>query len=438
EIKNIFYQIGQSSSGFESAFGSKESDNIGEISFLLVKKAQRERSVNEIADDLRKKISKYPGITKLTINTAGGGEQMFGGGKPISVEIIGNDLKLTKQIAEKVHAIMKITEGIVEPQISLQEEKLELIIDIDREKASALGLNVGMVANTLRNYISGATPTDFRARKDAYNLRLRLNESDRSSLEAVENFEVQNIKGDRIPLKSIAAIKRAFSPIQIDRKDQERIVKVECGISGKSLGEVVSTLQGEIEKIPLPPGVAIEFGGSYEQQQEAFSDLILLLLLSIVLVYIVMSAQFESFRDPFIIMFSVPFAFSGVLIGLAVFGETLNVISFIGLVMLVGIVVNNAIVLVDYINILREREYTLVEAILAGGRSRLRPVLMTALTTMFGLLPLALSTGEGAETWRPLGASVFGGLTFATLITLVIVPVMYSIFEKTIKTKARK
>jgi HAE1 family hydrophobic/amphiphilic exporter-1 len=295
-----------------------------------------------------------------------------------------------------------------------------------------------MVANTLRNYISGATPTDFRVRKDAYNLRLRLSESNRSSLEDVENFEVQNITGNRIPLKSFAAINRAFSSIQIDRKDQERIVKVESGISGKSLGEVVNTLQGEIEKIPLPPGVAIEFGGSYEQQQEAFSDLLLLLLLSIVLVYIVMSAQFESFRDPFIIMFSIPFAFSGVLIGLVVFGETLNVISFIGLVMLVGIVVNNAIVLVDYINILRERDYSLINAILAGGRSRLRPVLMTALTTMFGLLPLALSTGEGAETWRPLGASVFGGLTFATLITLVIVPVMYSIFEKTIKTKARK
>lgn len=438
EIRNIFYQVGQSSSGFESAFGSKESDNIGEISFLLVKKSERDRSVKEIGDDLRAKISKYPGITKLTINTQGGGEAMFGGGKPISIEVIGNDLKMTKQIAEKIQIIMKNTEGVVEPQISLQDEKLELIIDIDREKASALGLNVGLVANTLRNNISGATPTDFRARKDAYNLRLRLQESDRNSLEDVENFEVQNILGNRIPLKSVATINRGFSPIQIDRKDQERIVKVEAGISGKSLGEVVATLQDNIEKIPLPPGVVIEFGGSYEQQQEAFSDLILLLLLSIVLVYIVMAAQFESFRDPFIIMFSIPFAFSGVLIGLAVFGETLNVISFIGLVMLVGIVVNNAIVLVDYINILREREYSLVDAILSGGRSRLRPVLMTAFTTMFGLLPLALSAGEGAETWRPLGASVFGGLTFATLITLVIVPVMYSIFEKRIKTKARK
>ncbi|MBU2446640.1 MAG: efflux RND transporter permease subunit [Bacteroidetes bacterium] len=438
EIRNIFYQVGQSSSGFESAFGSKESDNIGEISFLLVKKSERDRSVKEIGDDLREKISKYPGITKLSINTQSQGEAMFGGGKPISIEVIGNDLKTTKQIAEKIQIIMKNTEGVTEPQISLQDDKLELILDIDREKASSLGLNVGMIAGTLRNNISGATPTDFRARKDAYNLRLRLQESDRNSLEDIENFEVQNILGNRIPLKSIATINRGFSPIQIDRKDQERIVKVEAGISGKSLGEVVATLQDKIEKIPLPPGVVIEFGGSYEQQQEAFSDLILLLLLSIVLVYIVMAAQFESFRDPFIIMFSIPFAFSGVLIGLFVFGETLNVISFIGIVMLVGIVVNNAIVLVDYINILREREYSLVDAILSGGRSRLRPVLMTAFTTMFGLLPLALSAGEGAETWRPLGASVFGGLTFATLITLIIVPVMYSIFEKRIKTKARK
>ena len=406
EIKDIFYQVGQSASGLGSVFGTKEGDNIGLINIRLVDVEKRKRSNKEIADELREFLKRFPKINKLNVLTQAGGQAaIFGAGKPISIEILGPDLNASRKVAEKIRDKISKVNGVVEPQISLQENKPEISITIDKDKASLLGLNTAIIATTLRNYVFGNVPTQFRGTKTTYDIRLRLDENFRMRVEDIENLEINNIMGKPIPLKNFATIKTEFSPVEIDRKNQERIVKVEAGLSGISLGQAVVEIKNILKDIPLPPNTRIEFGGSYEQQQEAFSDLFLLLLLSIVLVYIVMSAQFESLLDPFVIMFSIPFAFAGVLIGLFVFRQTLSVISFLGLIMLVGIVVNNAIVLVDFINILRARGQSLITAILNGGRSRLRPVLMTSLTTIFGLLPLALSTGSGSETWKPLGAS---------------------------------
>lgn len=437
EIKDIFYQVGQSASGLGSVFGTKEGDNIGLINIRLVDVEQRKRSNKQIADELREYLKQFPKINKLNVLTQAGGQAaIFGQGKPISIEILGPDLNASRKVAEKIRDKISNIRGVVEPQISLQENKPEISITIDKDKASLLGLNTAIIATTLRNYVYGNVPTQFRGTKTTYDIRLRLDENFRMRIEDIENLEVTNVMGKPIPLKNFATIKTEFSPVEIDRKNQERIIKVEAGLSGTSLGQAILEIENILKDIPLPPNTRINFGGSYEQQQEAFSDLFLLLLLSIVLVYIVMAAQFESLLDPFVIMFSIPFAFAGVLIGLFVFGQTLNVISFLGLIMLVGIVVNNAIVLVDFINILRARGQSLVEAILNGGRSRLRPVLMTALTTIFGLLPLALSTGSGSETWKPLGASMVGGMVFSTFITLVIVPVIYSIFERRLKKQS--
>jgi HAE1 family hydrophobic/amphiphilic exporter-1 len=434
EIKDIFYQVGQSSSGLGSVFGTKEGENIGIINLRLVNVEERKRSNKQIADDLREFLKQYPKINKINVLTQSGGQAaIFGQGKPISIEILGPDLNASRKVAEQIVGKISKIKGVVEPQVSLQENKPEITIEIDKDKAAMLGLNTALIATSLRNYVFGNIPTQFRGTKTTYDIRLRLDENYRMKIEDIANLEVTNVMGKQIPLKNFATIKTEFAPVEIDRKNQERIVRVEAGLSGTSLGQAVLEIQNILKDIPLPPNTRIDFGGSYEQQQEAFGDLFLLLLLSIVLVYIVMAAQFESFIDPFIIMFSIPFAFAGVLIGLFVFGQTLNVISFLGVIMLVGIVVNNAIVLVDFINILRSRGQGLIEAILNGGRSRLRPVLMTSLTTIFGLLPLALSTGSGSETWKPLGASMVGGMTFSTFITLVIVPVIYNIFESKLK-----
>lgn len=438
EIKDIFYQVGQSASGLGSVFGTKEGENIGLINIRLVDVEQRKRSNKQVADDLREFLKHFPKINKLNVLTQAGGQAaIFGQGKPISIEILGPDLNASRKVAEKIQQAISNVKGVVEPQISLQANKPEISIIIDKDKAAMLGLNTALIATSLRNYVFGNIPTQFRGTKTTYDIRLRLDENFRMKLDDIENLEVFNVVGKPIPLKNFATIRMDFSPVEIDRKNQERIVKVEAGLSGTSLGQAVLEIENKLKDIPLPPNTRIDFGGSYEQQQEAFGDLLMLLLLSIVLVYIVMAGQFENLLDPFVIMFSIPFAFSGVLIGLLVFGQTLSVISFLGIIMLVGIVVNNAIVLVSFINILRARGQSLYEAILNGGRSRLRPVLMTSLTTIFGLLPLALSTGSGSETWKPLGASLVGGMTFSTFITLIIVPIIYSIFEKRLKNKKR-
>ena len=270
-------------------------------------------------------------------------------------------------------------------------------------------------------------------RSNEYDIYLRLKKSEREGMNNLNNIFVTSVTGKHIPLSSFATISEKAGPVELDRKNQERIIKVEANIYGRKLGDVTTDLKAQLSKIKIPKGVEIKLAGTIEQQRSSFTALLWALIVGILLVYLVMAAQFESFIDPMIIMFSVPFAIIGVLWALFITGQSLNIMSMLGMVMLVGIVVNNAIVLIDYINILRGRGKNVIDAILEGGKTRLRPVFMTALTTIFGLLPMALSRGEGSEIWVPLAVSVIGGLLVSTLITLIFVPTLYGVVETRLK-----
>ncbi|MDH7603430.1 MAG: efflux RND transporter permease subunit, partial [Melioribacter sp.] len=326
-------------------------------------------------------------------------------------------------------------EGTRDVRIDIGDPRPELQITLQRDKMALNGLNTSLVASTLRNYYYGFTPTKYRELGDEYDIFISLPPEKKNSLADIENLPIKTMAGTTVRLKDIGRVTQQYSPPEIKRKEQERVVAVLSDVEGRSLGEVTKDIQNYVNKLQLPPNVSIEYAGQIEQQADTFKDLSLLLILSIILVYMVMASQFESLLDPFIIMFSVPFSFTGVFIALFITNTPFSVIAFLGSIMLIGIVVKNAIVLVDYTNITRARGYELREAIIYAGRNRLRPVLMTALTTLLGLIPLAISKGEGSETWQPLGISTIGGLFFSTVITLIIVPVLYSIFETKIKQK---
>jgi HAE1 family hydrophobic/amphiphilic exporter-1 len=292
-----------------------------------------------------------------------------------------------------------------------------------------------MVAMTLRNNIYGMTASKYRELGDEYDIFLKYPPSERTSITQIENLPISTPMGGIIKLKELGTVSEQYTPTEIKRKNQERVITVVSDVQGRSLGDVTADIKNYVSKLDLPQNITIEYGGQIEQQSDSFKDLGLLLILSIVLVYMVMAAQFESFLDPFIVMFSVPFAFTGVILALLVTGVPLNIMSILGAIMLVGIVTKNAIVLVDFTNITRARNIPLREAIVYSGRNRLRPVLMTTLTTLLGTLPLAMSTGQGSENWQPLGIATVGGLLFSSIITLVLVPVLYSVFETRIKQK---
>jgi HAE1 family hydrophobic/amphiphilic exporter-1 len=401
---------------------------------------ERQRNIFQIADSLRKDLNEIPEIAKFNVDPGGSRGRMFGsgGGNIMEVKIFGFDIDKTNIVAEQIAGFLNEIEGTRDVLISRKEEKPELQVIFDREKLAAAGLNTAAAASAVRNRINGLVATTYREEGEEYEVIVRYAEEFRNSTTDVENITIQNQRGQLIKLKEIGTIQQYYSPPNIEREDKERIVTVSALVTGTDLGTIKSELDKKIDNMVLPQGVDLEAGGSVEEMQESFRDLGLLLVLSILLVYIVMAAQFESFREPFIIMFSLPFAFTGVFLALFITNTTLNVISFIGAVMLVGIVVKNGIVLVDYTNIMRDRGLPLAQAVIKGGRSRLRPVLMTTLTTLLAMVPLSLSKGEGAESWRPMGIAIIGGLLFSTLITLIIVPVIYSIFGAARIKRARK
>jgi HAE1 family hydrophobic/amphiphilic exporter-1 len=295
---------------------------------------------------------------------------------------------------------------------------------------SANGLNTAMVSSAVKNRVDGLTATRLRQFGDEYDVVVRFKKESRSTLTDIENIGVTNPMGQVIRLGEIAKIKEYWSPPSIERKRKERIVRVSFTPYKRSLTDLQIDVQKAIDGTAMPAGVMVQISGAIKEQMDAFMDIAMLMMISLILVYLIMASQFESLKMPFIIMFSIPFAFSGVAIALYLTNTPLSVISGIGAVMLIGIVVKNAIVLVDFINLMRERGHELYEAIAISGRSRLRPVIMTSATTILGMLPLAMSTGSGSELWSPMGVAVIGGLVFSTMVTLVLVPVVYAIFSK--------
>jgi len=437
EVVYISARSGVNDMGFSSLlFGQSEGTNISGFQIRTKPLSDRNRTIFDMADLIREKIKNLPGIKSFSVNTAGSAGFLTGStGAPIQVDIIGPDLTESYKIANKLTEHLKKIEGPRDIRIDIGDPRPELQIVLQRDKMALNGLNTSTVGNTLRNSYYGLTPTKYRELGDEYDIFVSLPPEKKNSITDIENLPIKTVLGTTVRLKDVGSVVQSYSPPTIKRKEQERVIGVLADVSGRSLGDVANDIKSFVNKLELPANTTIEYGGQIEQQGDTFTDLLFLLLLSVILVYMVMAAQFESFLDPFIIMFSIPFAFTGVFIGLFITGVSFSVIAFLGSIMLVGIVVKNAIVLVDYTNIIRARGYQLREAIVFSGRNRLRPVLMTTLTTLLGLLPLALSSGDGSEIWKPLGISTIGGLMFSTLITLVLVPVLYSVFETRVKKK---
>jgi HAE1 family hydrophobic/amphiphilic exporter-1 len=439
EAKFYYARTGEGT-GSTRAYGQTTGTNIITSGAKLVSKTERKRSVNNVAQDLRDKIKQIPGVLKIDVSTGNPvGRMITGlGGKAIQVEIIGNSFADTDQVAANIKALMDKIPGTVDVAISREMRRPELKIEVDREKAVSLGLNMELIANSLKTYIQGSTATKYREKGETYDIFVRLEETSRQTLEDLQNMTlVSALTQKQIKLANIARIYEDVGPLDIERLNRERVVKVEANTYGRSSGKVVEDIQDALRNVPIPNDVMINIGGEAEEQKKSFRDLGLLLILGISLVYMIMAAQFESLLDPFIVMFAIPFTFIGVILGFILTGTTLNIVSYLGVIMLTGIVVNNAIVLVSYIIILRSRGLAMYEAVTNAGKDRLRPVLMTTITTLVGLLPLALSSGEGSEVWRPLGITMFGGLMVSTIITLLFVPTLYAVFESRIKKNGK-
>jgi len=440
EAKYVFVRSGETP-GAGRVMGGSSGKHVIVSGVKLVSKSQRKRSVEEIGQKVRSRIQKIPGVLKADISTGNPiGRMITGlGGKAIQIEIIGHSFEETNALAEKIKRLIEQVPGAVDASISREINRPELKIVVEREKAAILGFTMNTIASSIKTFVEGSTATKYRERGETYDIYVRLEEPSRSKIEDIENLAlVSGLTGKQVRLSNIAQIVEVAGPVEIERQNRERVVRVECNVYKRSAGKVREDIKKELQGVTIPQDVTINFGGEAEEQAKAFKDLTFLLILGIFLVYMVMAAQFESLLDPFIIMFSIPFTFTGVLLGFFVTRTTLSVITFLGIIMLMGIVVNNAIVLISYIIILRARGHSMLEAVTMGGKDRLRPVLMTTITTLVGLLPMALSRGEGSETWQPLGITMLSGLTVSTLITMLFVPTLYAIFESRIKKNNRK
>jgi len=427
EIDMINYTVGQASSS--NVWGSLQNNASNIISLTLRMKPlnERNRSMFLISDSIRADLDNMPEIRKSNV-LAGGGMSMMGGQSTLDVEIYGFDFEQTDKIAKELSGRIAKIPGLVNVKVSRGDFTPEYQVEFDREKLAINGLNISTASNFLRNRINGLTASLFREDGEEYSIRVVYAPEYRESIEAIENILIYNQQGQGIRLKDLGNVVEKFTPPTIERKNRQRLVTVASTVSGTTIDKAVSAINAEIDQITIPSDVNLEVGGTYKDQQESFGDLFMLLLIIILLVFIVMASQFESLTYPFIIMFSVPFGISGVVIALAVTGNTLNMMSFVGLIMLVGIVVKNGIVMVDYINLNRERGLGIIHAVVKGGKSRLRPVLMTTLTTILGMVPMALSTSQGSEMWKSMAITVIGGLTVSTVLTLVIIPTIYAIF----------
>jgi HAE1 family hydrophobic/amphiphilic exporter-1 len=429
ELKTDFFRWGVML-GTGHTVGYEEASYTGFGWIKLVAKTERKASPKEIIERIRPLVERIPGATVRFSAEDPMAGLLFGGGGLLSIDLYGYDLEMARGYAQRVAATLSQIPGVRDVDISRKEEKPELQVRVDRQKAASLGLNVSDTGKTIETYFSGTTATKYREAGEEYDILVRLREEDRDRIEDLSDVFITAPDGRQIKLSQIADVKLGLGPSKIERKNQGRFITVSADIYGRDLGSVVAEAEEKIAKLPRPPGFSYEFSGAEEEKREAFRLLVLAAILGMGLVYMVMASQFESFRNPFIIFLSIPFGFVGVVWALAATGMALGIISFIGIILLIGIVVNNGIVLISYIGILRSRGLSVTEAVLEGARARLRPVLMTTTTTILGLTPLALSRGVGSEEWVVLAIPVIGGLAVSTLVTLVLMPTLYSVFER--------
>lgn len=427
ECRVINYTVGQASE--DNTFASMQSNGTHIISYNVRLKNPSERKMTafDVASIIRADLGSRPEIERFTVGA--GGSSGMGGQSTVAFEIYGWDFTETDGVAKMLRTELKKEPGVAEVRISRDEYQPEYHVDFDREKLARHGLNVATAATYLRNRINGSTASYYREDGEEYDIKVRFAPEFRTSIQDIENILLYGSSGNAVRVKDVGKVVERFTPPTIERKDRQRINTVTAIVeSGTPMSKVVAAGQRIIAENNIPIGITVGIAGDVEEQQDSFSDMLMLGILILMLVYIVMAAQFESFSDPFIIMLSVPFGVSGVLIALWLTHTTLNLMSALGIILLLGIVVKNGIVLIDYIRLCRERGQSVLNAVVTAGRSRLRPVLMTSLTTILGMVPMAIGQGEGSELWRPLGVSVIGGLTLSTVLTLILVPVVYCTF----------
>ena len=438
EIQVFNYTVGQASSDNMYASMQSNGSHIISMNIRLLDADKRKRGITEIAGLMREDLKQYPELKKALVNVGGsrGGGMM--GQSTLDYEIYGYDFTKTDSVAKRLKSILESVPGAADVMISRSDYQPEYHVDFDREKLAMYGLNLSSAATALRNRINGTTASYFREDGEEYDIKVMYDPDHRRNISDIENIMLYNARGTGVRLKEVGTVVERFNPPTIERKDRQRIITVSAVVQDRAMSDVIADAQPLIDKMDKPGDVFIELSGSYEDQQESFADLITLGLLIILLVYIVMAGQFESFTYPGIIMTSIMFAFSGIVLILLITRTNLNVMSMIGAIMLIGIVVKNGIVLIDYINLNRERGMSIRRAVINGGHSRLRPVLMTSLTTILGMVPMAIGTGVGSEMWRPMGIAVIGGLAMSTVMTLLFVPTMYTIFALTGIRRTRK
>ena len=430
EVELVSARTGQSSSSNAMAAMQESGTNMINYYLRLPRSTERERTIFEISDLLRKELAQIPEITKYTVTPGGNRGGGMGGGSNVEIKVFGYDLENSNMVALDLRDKISKLPGVRDADLSRDDLRPEYNVVFDREKLALHGLNNASVSQAVRNRIDGMKASKYREDGDEYDIVVRYDEEHRTSLQDVENINLMSATGRTIKLKEVAKVVEEFAAPDIERENRQRLVKVQASLApGVALSDVVAEVQQVISEYETPEGIDLELGGTLEDQQETFGDLFLLLMLIVVLVYIVMATQFESMTMPLMIMISIPFAFTGVFLALWLTGTSLSLIALIGAIMLVGIVVKNGIVMVDYTNLLVERGSNVVQAAVAAGKSRLRPVLMTSLTTVFGMVPMAMGLGEGSEIWQPMGVAVIGGLTFSTILTLLVLPALYVIFR---------
>ena len=432
EIRVRSFSVGQADENNTYAAMQENSTNL--ISYRLRCKdlEDRGRTIYEISDALRKDLANMPELYKFVVTPGGGGGGMGTGASTVDVEIYGFDLDVTDRIANEMKRRLSNVEGLRDLIFSRQDYRTEYQIVFDREKLAENGLNSVTAATFVRNRMAGLITSKFREDGDEYDIVVQFDEKYRQSLDEVKNITVLNAMGQPVKIMELGKVIETQTLPQVDRQNRQRIIKVQGSLFNRALSEVVADVNTQIDEMQrdgmIPSEIGISIGGTYEDQQDTNTDLVLLMALCVLLVYIVMAAQFESLTYPFIIVLSLLFGLAGVLLALMLTGQPMSLMAMIGLVMLIGIVVKNGIVLIDYINLNRERGMSIDKAVISAGKSRLRPILMTTATTVLGMIPLAIPRGAGSEMWQPMGIAIVGGLALSTILTLIYVPSLYSIF----------
>jgi HAE1 family hydrophobic/amphiphilic exporter-1 len=430
EHQAILVRYGRSQGASAAMTGSKEFSHNGEVILRLVKVDKRERGVKQIIEDLRPKLEKIPGVIIRFDSGDPMANMMGAGGAAFTLNLYGYDLKTAMNWANQLKTALEGVEGLKDLEISQDLAQPELQVLVDREKAATLGFNVSDVGNTIETYISGNSRVKFKDGSDEFDIVVRLREEDRDKIVDLSRIPLMTPTGQTVRLDNIAEIRQEFGPTSISRNEQERYIQITGQVYGRGSGDVSEDAIKIVESIPVPPGFSWRMGGNEKERRESFLLMFQAAALGLILVYMVMASQFESLLAPFIIGFSVPFGFMGAIFALLLTGSRLSIVSLLGFLILIGIVVNNGIVLISYINVLIRRKIPLRKALVQAGESRLRPVLSTTATTILGMMPMALSTGEGSEVWVPLSLSVIGGLVVSTMMTLLLMPVLYSLLSR--------